>query len=105
MSRDRSLAGRSALVTGATSGVGREVALALGRLGARVLVHGRDPDRGRAVAGFAEPSGRRSPLSSAMAGEDVVRVVEPRAGQRSYTENSARASTSRSVTFSSATPV
>lgn len=46
---DVDLTGATALVTGATSGVGREVALALGRLGARVLVHGRDPERGRAV--------------------------------------------------------
>jgi len=46
----RDLTGTTALVTGATSGVGREVALALGRLGARVLVHGRDRDRGEAVA-------------------------------------------------------
>ncbi|MFB6136109.1 MAG: SDR family NAD(P)-dependent oxidoreductase [Halobacteriaceae archaeon] len=43
------LAGATALVTGATSGVGREVALALGRLGARVLVHGRNEERGAAV--------------------------------------------------------
>jgi len=48
--RRRDLTGKRALVTGATSGVGREVALALGRLGADVLVHGRDRDRGAAVA-------------------------------------------------------
>jgi len=47
--RHRDLTGQTALVTGATSGVGREVALALGRLGADVLVHGRDRDRGEAV--------------------------------------------------------
>lgn len=46
----RDLTGQRALVTGATGGVGRAVALALGRLGADVLVHGRDRDRGRAVA-------------------------------------------------------
>jgi len=46
----RDLAGQRALVTGATGGVGREVTLALGRLGADVLVHGRDRDRGEAVA-------------------------------------------------------
>ncbi|MFD1645168.1 SDR family NAD(P)-dependent oxidoreductase [Haloarchaeobius litoreus] len=44
------LTGRTVLVTGATSGVGRETALALARLGARVLVHGRDRMAGRAVA-------------------------------------------------------
>jgi hypothetical protein len=36
------LAGRSVLVTGATSGIGREGARRLGRAGARVLVHGRE---------------------------------------------------------------
>lgn len=38
--------GRTALVTGSTSGIGRAVALALGRLGAAVIVHGRDVDAG-----------------------------------------------------------
>jgi hypothetical protein len=37
------------LVTGSTSGIGREAALALGRLGAEVIVHGRDRSAGAAV--------------------------------------------------------
>lgn len=37
------------LVTGSTSGLGREVALRMGSLGAFVIVHGRDEDRGMAV--------------------------------------------------------
>ena len=41
--------GRRALVTGSTSGIGRETALALGRLGADVVVHGRDADAGASV--------------------------------------------------------
>jgi NAD(P)-dependent dehydrogenase (short-subunit alcohol dehydrogenase family) len=41
--------GDVALVTGSTSGIGRAAALALGRLGADVIVHGRDPDAGAAV--------------------------------------------------------
>lgn len=47
---DVDLSGRSALVTGSTSGIGREAALALGRLGADVMVHGRDRESGRRVA-------------------------------------------------------
>lgn len=47
---DADLSGETVLVTGATSGVGRETALALARLGARVLVHGRNREAGRAVA-------------------------------------------------------
>ncbi|MEF8783830.1 MAG: SDR family NAD(P)-dependent oxidoreductase [Haloarculaceae archaeon] len=41
--------GFQALVTGSTSGIGRAAALALGRLGADVIVHGRDPQSGAEV--------------------------------------------------------
>ena len=37
------------LVTGSTSGLGREVALAMGQRGAHVIVHGRNRDRGLEV--------------------------------------------------------
>jgi NAD(P)-dependent dehydrogenase (short-subunit alcohol dehydrogenase family) len=50
MSEQRDLEGLSALVTGATSGIGRAAAEELGRRGAEVVVHGRDPVRGTAVA-------------------------------------------------------
>lgn len=39
----------SALVTGATSGIGKAAALALGDAGWWVLANGLDPDRGREV--------------------------------------------------------
>ena len=41
---------RTVLVTGATDGLGKAVAADLARAGDTVLVHGRDPDRLRAVA-------------------------------------------------------
>jgi NAD(P)-dependent dehydrogenase (short-subunit alcohol dehydrogenase family) len=46
------------LVTGSTSGLGREVALALGARGAHVIVHGRDRERGLAVVEEIRAAGR-----------------------------------------------
>src|ERR1051325_709896 len=37
------------LITGATDGLGRELALEVAAQGARVLVHGRDDERGKAA--------------------------------------------------------
>ncbi|MFO1081241.1 MAG: SDR family NAD(P)-dependent oxidoreductase [Reyranellaceae bacterium] len=48
---------RTALITGATDGVGRLVAERLGGDGWRVLVHGRDPARGAAVVATIERAG------------------------------------------------
>ena len=48
---------KTALVTGSTDGVGREVALRLGGDGWRVLVHGRDRERGKQVVAAIEKAG------------------------------------------------
>ena len=37
---ERSLEGRTALVTGSTSGIGRGIALAFAQAGAKILLHG-----------------------------------------------------------------
>jgi NAD(P)-dependent dehydrogenase (short-subunit alcohol dehydrogenase family) len=50
--------GKAVLVTGATDGVGRVVATALGKPGVKVLVHGRDATRaGEVVAGIRGAGG------------------------------------------------
>jgi NAD(P)-dependent dehydrogenase (short-subunit alcohol dehydrogenase family)/predicted flap endonuclease-1-like 5' DNA nuclease len=51
------LSGHAVLVTGATSGVGQDGAVRLGERGARVLVHGRDEERGRATVEAVEAAG------------------------------------------------
>jgi len=48
------------LVTGSTDGLGREVALRLGAMGAHVIVHGRNAERGAAVVAEIEQGGRGS---------------------------------------------
>jgi NAD(P)-dependent dehydrogenase (short-subunit alcohol dehydrogenase family) len=48
---------RIALVTGSTDGVGRAVAQRLAEHGARILIHGRDPHRGKQVVHQIEVAG------------------------------------------------
>lgn len=52
------LAGRTALVTGGTSGIGRAVALGLARRAAQVVIVGRDGTKGEAVVETARAEGR-----------------------------------------------
>ena len=55
--RQRELHGQKALVTGATSGLGRAIAALLSRDGADVIVHGRDTARGAQVVAEIEADG------------------------------------------------
>jgi NAD(P)-dependent dehydrogenase (short-subunit alcohol dehydrogenase family) len=49
--------GKTALITGSTDGVGRVVAEQLGKMGARVLVHGRGRERGEQVVAAIKRDG------------------------------------------------
>jgi NAD(P)-dependent dehydrogenase (short-subunit alcohol dehydrogenase family) len=55
-----SLAGKTALVTGSTDGLGREVARQLAALGAFVIVHGRNQERGEDVVRLIEAAGGKA---------------------------------------------
>jgi NAD(P)-dependent dehydrogenase (short-subunit alcohol dehydrogenase family) len=69
-----SLEGKTALVTGSTDGVGRVVAERLGRMGGRVLVHGRDHARGeRVVANIKAVGGNAEFLPADLAALAEVR--------------------------------
>jgi NAD(P)-dependent dehydrogenase (short-subunit alcohol dehydrogenase family) len=51
------LIGKAVLITGSTDGVGRLVARRLGEIGARVMVQGRDTERGAGVVADIERAG------------------------------------------------
>ncbi|HWD07092.1 MAG TPA: SDR family oxidoreductase [Amycolatopsis sp.] len=74
------LAGTTALVTGATSGIGRATAVALGELGAHVLVSGRDTGRGeQVVKEIAAAGGQATFLASDLADAGSARDLATRA--------------------------
>lgn len=76
-----SLHGQSALVTGANSGIGRAVALALGRAGADVVVnYVANPDAAEAVAQEIRQDGRQAlAIRADVSREDEVEAMFARA--------------------------
>jgi NAD(P)-dependent dehydrogenase (short-subunit alcohol dehydrogenase family) len=72
------LAGESVLVTGSTSGIGRQTAIVCAREGARVAVHGRDVGRGEAVVrAIADAGGEATFVAADLAVEsECGRLVD-----------------------------
>jgi NAD(P)-dependent dehydrogenase (short-subunit alcohol dehydrogenase family) len=72
------LAGKTALITGATSGIGRAVAERLAGQGAAVIITGRDETRGKEVVAGIEAAGGEARFIAADLGdfEDVQRLAE-----------------------------
>jgi len=94
-SGDISMIGKTALVTGSTDGLGREVALRLGAMGAHVIVHGRSEERGREVvdainngpgsaefmqADFGALANARALAAEVMANHDELHLLVNNAG-------------------------
>lgn len=76
-----SLRGKTALVTGSTDGLGREVAKRLAQLGATVIVHGRNQERGAEVVKEIESAGGkavfyRADLGALAAVRDLAKTIE-----------------------------
>src|ERR1700755_3335730 len=75
------LEGSTALVTGATAGIGRAVALQLGRLGADVIVHGRSAERGgKVVQEIQNAGGKARFIAADLADADDVRRLAAESG-------------------------
>jgi NAD(P)-dependent dehydrogenase (short-subunit alcohol dehydrogenase family) len=89
-STEQSLSGRIALVTGATSGIGRETAIRLAREGAEVIVHGRDAGRGeQVVAEIAQAGGKARCITADLSDPAEIRRLADEAGEVDVLVNNA----------------
>jgi NAD(P)-dependent dehydrogenase (short-subunit alcohol dehydrogenase family) len=72
------LDGQRALVTGATSGIGRAIAVKLASQGAEVIIHGRDGNRGAEIVKEIKVSGGKARFIAADISDpvDVQRLID-----------------------------
>lgn len=71
-----SLDGKTVLVTGASSGIGRQVALSAARMGAKVIVTGRDAARLEETLSALEGDRHQQLLADLTVSEDIHRLVD-----------------------------
>ena len=70
------LSGRTALVTGSTTGIGAAIATTLAAAGAHVIVSGRDAGRGRGVVGRIAAAGGAADFVQADLGAGLGTVID-----------------------------
>lgn len=94
--RDERLAGRTAIVTGSSSGIGEAIAHVLAASGAHVVVHGRSAERAEGVAAAIGARGGRASVvtadlaeSPAAARDFAARAVEALGGRADILVNNA----------------
>jgi NAD(P)-dependent dehydrogenase (short-subunit alcohol dehydrogenase family) len=88
------LAGKVALVTGSTSGIGRGIAIRLASLGARLMVHGLDEAGARKTAGVIASAGgeagwQLADFTDAQACRDLIAATVERFGTLDILVNNA----------------
>ena len=82
--------GSTALVTGATAGIGYAIALELARQGAEVVVHGRNAERGaKAVQQIENAGGKARFVAADLSDADDVRRLAAEAGEVDILVNNA----------------
>jgi NAD(P)-dependent dehydrogenase (short-subunit alcohol dehydrogenase family) len=81
--RDQTLQGRTAVITGASKGLGKAMAQALAAEGARVALVSRDADVLREVAGgIAAAGGQAETFAADVSSEEQVRALEAKLVER-----------------------